>query len=175
MGAVNGEQFGLISHNTTYQHKCTENDSIAVWLAFESQPELPELTSFAKLLFKVVVNQVGCEWVFSDLKVKQTQCCNHLGLNKLAKMTEVNVNSMAWTVVTHTSSFCQIGSDIKAKHQSLGLAKSWGKLKVYTSTNTLLAVPCYSDFLDDQDHEDEAEQGQMLISNSQNWCTEMAK
>jgi chromosome condensin MukBEF MukE localization factor len=130
-----------------------------VWSAFESQPELAELASFAKLLLKVVVNQAGCERVFSDLKVKQTQRCNRLGLNKLAKMTKVSVNSIDCTAVTPSPSFCQIGSDIKAEHQSLGLAKSRGKLKVHTSTNTLLAVPRYSDLLDDQDHEDEAERG----------------
>ena len=90
-------------------------------------------------------------------------------------MTKVSVNSIDCTAVTPSPSFCQIGSDIKAEHQSLGLAKSRGKLKVHTSTNTLLAVPRYSDLLDDQDHEDEAERGRMLVSNSQSWRTEMAK
>jgi len=32
------------------------------------------------------------------------------------------------------------------------------KLKVHTSTNTLLAVPHYSDLLGEQDNEDKAEQ-----------------
>jgi len=35
-----------------------------------------ELAAFAILLLKVVVNQAGCERVFSDLKVKQTDCQN---------------------------------------------------------------------------------------------------
>ena len=95
--------------------------------------------------------------MFSDLKVKQTQCCNHLGLDKLAKMTKVRIlwlELLSW----NSPSFRQIGSDIKAEHQSLGLAKSRGKLKVHTSTNTLLAVPHYSDLLGEQDNEDKAEQ-----------------
>jgi hypothetical protein len=35
------------------------------------------------------VNQAGCERVFSDLKVKQTQRRNRLKLEKLGKMTKV--------------------------------------------------------------------------------------
>ena len=53
-----------------------EHNLIVVWSAFKSQPELTKLTGFAKLLLSIVVNQVGCGQVFSDLKVKQTQCCN---------------------------------------------------------------------------------------------------
>ena len=44
---------------------------------------------FAVILLKVVVNQASCEHVFSNLQIKQTQCCNHLGLDKLEKMTKV--------------------------------------------------------------------------------------
>ena len=84
-------QFSVIQPTNANAKK---NDPIAVLSAFESQPDLAELVSFAKLLLKIVVNQVGCEQVFLDLKVKQTQCCNRLGLDKLAKMTKVSVNSM---------------------------------------------------------------------------------
>ncbi|KAJ7787295.1 hypothetical protein B0H14DRAFT_2304085, partial [Mycena olivaceomarginata] len=47
------------------------------------------LTDFAITLLKIVVNQAGCERVFSDLKVKQTQRRNRLKLEKLGKMTKV--------------------------------------------------------------------------------------
>jgi hypothetical protein len=36
-------------------------------------------------------------------------------------------------------------------------------------------VPHYSDLLDDEDDEDESEQGQILVTSRQSWCTEMAK
>jgi hypothetical protein len=41
--------------------------------------------------------------------------------------------------------------------------------------DTLLAVPQYSDLLDDQDHEDESERGRLLVSSRQGWRMEMAK
>lgn len=63
---------------------------IIVWTAFRSIPEVAELATFAITLLKVVANQVGVEQTFSDLKVKQTQCCARLALVKLAKMTKVS-------------------------------------------------------------------------------------
>ena len=48
------------------------------------------LTNFADCILKIVVNQAGCERVFSDFKVKQTQQYNQLGLPKLKKMTKVS-------------------------------------------------------------------------------------
>jgi hypothetical protein len=35
-------------------------------------PEINKLAGFAILLLLIVVNQAGCEQVFSNLKVKQT-------------------------------------------------------------------------------------------------------
>jgi hypothetical protein len=61
-----------------------------VWRAFESFPAVRQLASFAIILLKIVVNQAGCEQTFSDLKIKQTQWRNQLGLPKLAKMTIVS-------------------------------------------------------------------------------------
>jgi hypothetical protein len=40
------------------------------------------------MLLKIIVNQAGCERVFSDLKVKQTQHRNRLKIEKLEKMTK---------------------------------------------------------------------------------------
>ena len=45
---------------------------ILVWEALRSMPGISELAGFAILLLLIVVNQAGCERVFSDLKVKQT-------------------------------------------------------------------------------------------------------
>jgi hypothetical protein len=64
-------------------------DPIAVWVALRTA-ETAELADFALTILKIVVNQAGCERVFSDLKVKQTQRRNRLKLEKLDKMTKVS-------------------------------------------------------------------------------------
>jgi len=46
---------------------------------------------------------------------------------------------------------------------------------VHKSTETLLAVPRYSDLLEDQYHEDESERGRALVSSAGGWRAEMAK
>jgi hypothetical protein len=61
---------------------------IPVWAALRT-PDIEELVQFAILLLKIVVNQAGCERVFSDLKVKQMQRRNRVKLQKLDKMTKV--------------------------------------------------------------------------------------
>ncbi|KAJ6611440.1 hypothetical protein B0H10DRAFT_1953104 [Mycena sp. CBHHK59/15] len=65
---------------------------IAVWVAFKT-PEIVELADYAVLLLKIVVNQAGCERVFSDVKVKQMQCRNRLKLVKLDKMMKIAADS----------------------------------------------------------------------------------
>ncbi|KAJ6600160.1 ribonuclease H-like domain-containing protein [Mycena sp. CBHHK59/15] len=92
-------------------------DPIAVWVVL-STPDIEELAQFAIMLLKIVVNQAGCERVFSDLKVKQTQCRNRLKLEKLDKMTKT-------------------GADIKADQRERGLIKLRDKHKVHKSTDTL--------------------------------------
>ncbi|KZP22392.1 hypothetical protein FIBSPDRAFT_690520, partial [Athelia psychrophila] len=99
-----------------------ERDPIMVWSALECHDDVAELARFAKMILKFVVNQAGCERLFSDLQVKKTQRRNRLGLPKLEKMTK-------------------IGADIKAEHQTLGAAKRRLARKVHKSTSTLLAVP----------------------------------
>ena len=69
----------------------------------------------------------------------------------------------------------QVGSDIKAEHHPLGIAKKQLTQKVHKSTATLLAVPWYLDLLDDQDGEDESKHGKILINMRQGWCMVMAK
>jgi hypothetical protein len=53
--------------------------------------------------------------------------------------------------------------------------KTWGKQQVYKLMDMLLAVPWYSNLLDDQDHEDETKQGWLLVLSKQGWHVEMAK
>ena len=65
-----------------------DHDPIQIWEAFMSA-ETQELAEFAIRLLKIVVNQAGCERLFSDLKIKQTDRRNRLGLAKLEKMTKV--------------------------------------------------------------------------------------
>ena len=52
---------------------------------FVGNPELAELANFAQLLLRIVVNQAGCEQLFSDLKNKQSDKQTHLRLEKLEK------------------------------------------------------------------------------------------
>jgi hypothetical protein len=58
-------------------------------VAFGRIAGIAELARFGVILLKIVVNQAGCERVFSNLKIKQTQYHNCLGLDKLEKMTKV--------------------------------------------------------------------------------------
>jgi hypothetical protein len=43
---------------------------------FKTHAPFSELSKFAITLLEIVVNQVECEWLFSDLKVKQAACRN---------------------------------------------------------------------------------------------------
>jgi hypothetical protein len=70
----------------------------------------------------------------------------------------------------------EIGSSIITEHKQAGLVPSHTKCKNHKSTGiNLLAVPHYSDLLDDMDAEDESEHGQALVTSEAGWRTEMAK
>jgi hypothetical protein len=71
-------------------HNPQPKDPIAVWNALQCHDETYELAQFAKMILTIMVNQAGCERVFLDLKIKQTQHHNQLGLAKLEKMTKVS-------------------------------------------------------------------------------------
>jgi hypothetical protein len=64
------------------------DEPVAVWDAFETE-EISELCEFAKMLLKIVVNQAGCERLFSDVGNTQGDRRTRLGLHKLEKMTKV--------------------------------------------------------------------------------------
>ncbi|KAJ7882909.1 ribonuclease H-like domain-containing protein [Mycena leptocephala] len=128
---------------------------IAAWVAFGT-PDITELVDFAILLLKIVVNQAGCERVFSDIKVKQTQRRNRLKLAKLDKMTK-------------------IGADIKADHLERGLTIFRDKRKVHTSTAALLTVPRYRDLLDEPDDDNATKRTSPLVLSGTGWRTVMAK
>ena len=69
----------------------------------------------------------------------------------------------------------QVGGSIKSEHQESGKSNQCVKRTNHQSTSTLLDVPTHSDLLDDQDNEDEAERGQLLVRSAKGWWTEMAK
>lgn len=69
----------------------------------------------------------------------------------------------------------QVGSSIKTEHQALSLVKTQDKRKVHKSTDTLFAVPHYSNLLDNQGDKDKSECGCLLVSSKQGWRMEMAK
>ncbi|KAJ7572767.1 ribonuclease H-like domain-containing protein [Mycena floridula] len=133
-----------------------DKDPVRVWENFKGNSKLRELATFAIRLLKVVVNQAGCEHLFSDVKIKQTDHRVRITLDKLGRMTKVH-------------------SDIKDEHQKKGLIKDCGKRKNHSSTEKLLLVPRYSDLLNDFNNEDESERGRVLVSTAQGWRTEMAK
>ena len=94
-----------------------------------------------------------------------------MGLKKLEKMTEVKL----LIHLLYTSHRYQVRADIAADHQWLGLVEKRGNRKNHRSTAALLAVPRYSDLLEDIDEEDETERGRALVTSEAGWRTEMAK
>ena len=68
-----------------------KNNLIELLKAFKTHAPFSELSEFAITLLEIVVNQAGCEQLFSDLKVKQAACCNQLSIPMLEKMTKVSV------------------------------------------------------------------------------------
>ena len=66
-----------------------KNDPIELWKAFKTHAPFSELSEFAITFLKIVVNQTGCEQLFSDLKVNQAAYFNQLSILKLEKMTKV--------------------------------------------------------------------------------------
>ena len=75
-----------------------KKDPIAVWTAFQSQPEIAELANFAQLILTVVANQAGCEQTFSDLKIKQAQ---HRNLASLYYVICEWILPLWWTFSDH--------------------------------------------------------------------------
>ena len=68
-----------------------KNNLIELLKAFKTHAPFSELSEFAITLLEIVVNQVGCEQLFSDLKVKQAAHYNQLSIPKLEKMTRVSI------------------------------------------------------------------------------------
>ena len=68
-----------------------KNNLIELLKAFKTHAPFSELSEFAITLLEIVVNQAGCEQLFSDLKVKQAAHCNRLSIPKLEKMTKVSI------------------------------------------------------------------------------------
>ena len=66
-----------------------KNNLIELLKAFKTHAPFSELSEFAITLLEIVVNQTGCEWLFSDLTLKQAVHCNQLSILKLEKMTKV--------------------------------------------------------------------------------------
>lgn len=64
------------------------NDPIAVWEAFKTE-EISELCKFAKTLLRIVVNQAGCERLFSDVGNTQGDRRTRIAVQKLEKITKV--------------------------------------------------------------------------------------
>ncbi|KAF8164281.1 hypothetical protein K438DRAFT_2067454 [Mycena galopus ATCC 62051] len=130
-------------------------DPIALWTALKASAG--ELALFAITILKVVVNQAGCERVFSDVGNIESPRRSRTALAKLEKITKVNAG-------------------IKADHLLEGFTPvNRQKRKNHKSVEKLLAVPRYRDLLEDQDAEDEDERGRALVGSTIGWRIEMAK
>ena len=68
-----------------------KNNLIELLKAFKTHAPFSELSEFAITLLEIVVNQAGCERLFSDLKVKQAACHNQLNIPKFEKMPKVSI------------------------------------------------------------------------------------
>ncbi|KAJ7258428.1 ribonuclease H-like domain-containing protein, partial [Mycena haematopus] len=124
-------------------------DPVALWTALKASAG--ELALFAITILKVVVNQAGCERVFSDVGNTESPRRSRTALAKLEKIT-------------------------KADHLLEGFAPPNRQTrKNHKSVEKLLAVPRYRDLLEDQDDEDEGERGRALVSSTIGWRIEMAK
>ncbi|KAJ6629669.1 ribonuclease H-like domain-containing protein [Mycena sp. CBHHK59/15] len=129
-------------------------DPIAVWTALDR--DNCELPRFALTILRVVVNQAGCERVFSDVKNTESPRRSRLGLEKLEKMTKINAS-------------------VKADHINEGLVASRKQRQNHKSVEKLLAVPRYHDLLEDQGDEDESERGCLLVSSRIAWRVDVAR
>jgi hypothetical protein len=145
------------------------------WGLFVGNPELVELANFAQLLLRLVVNQGGCEPLFSDLRNKQSDKWTRLRLEKLEKMAKVSFKTFRTYKLPRLCFTLQVGGSIKSEHQESGKSKQHVKQTNHRSTSTLLNVPIHSDLLDDQDNEDKAQCGRLLVRSAQGWRTEIAK
>ncbi|KAJ7122587.1 ribonuclease H-like domain-containing protein [Mycena crocata] len=129
-------------------------DPIAVWKGLAQS--IPELATFALTILLVVVNQAGCERVFSDVKNTESPRRSRTGVAKLEKITKVN-------------------GGIKAEHLAEGVAALRNKRNNHKSVDKLLAVPRYRDLLEECDEEDEQHHRPLLVSSKARWRTELAK
>ena len=87
-------------------------------------------------------------------------------------MTKVSC-TFVWESWKLTISY--VGEDIKPEQYNEGLVKHRGKHTNHKSTSILLAVPWYSDLLNDQADKDENEHGCLLVNTAEGWWTEMEK
>ncbi|KAJ6460569.1 ribonuclease H-like domain-containing protein, partial [Mycena sanguinolenta] len=132
-------------------------DPIMVWTALKGSTR--ELALFAILILKVVVNQAGCERVFSDVGNTQSPRRSRLKIEKLEKLTKA---SLLFTINADN-----IAQGVKPAHRE--------KRKNHKSVEKLLAVPRYRDLLEEHDGDDESRRGSGLVSSAIGWRVEMAK
>ncbi|KAK7042800.1 ribonuclease H-like domain-containing protein [Favolaschia claudopus] len=143
---------GWESAREEFERSCGR-DPIRVWTALERSAG--ELAPFAITILKVVVNQAGCERVFSDVGNMQSPRRSRLQLQKLDKMAK-------------------IGASIKADHIAQGIPSKRRARKNHKSVEKLLAVPRYRFLLEEQE-EDSSQQRHSLFSSRADWRIEMAQ
>ncbi|KAJ7589139.1 hypothetical protein C8J56DRAFT_1075543 [Mycena floridula] len=153
--ASSGTFSGMKENLDDFKETMAENP-LRFWKVYLQSSDVGELAWFATLLLKIVVNQAGCERVFSHLKIQQTDHRSGIKLVKLEKMTKV-------------------GADIKMEHHKDGITKRRSARQNHASVEKLLRVPRYADLLEDIDDEDETERGRLLVTSKAGWRTDMAR
>ncbi|KAF8173539.1 hypothetical protein K438DRAFT_1772075 [Mycena galopus ATCC 62051] len=126
-----------------------EKPTISRWITSPSSggPD-GELANFALTILRVVVNQAGCERLFSHVKETESPRRSRLALCKMEKIAKVSAS-------------------IKADHLAEGIpVQVREKRKNHKSVAKLLAVPRYRDLIEDQDHADDGTRGSNLISDT---------
>lgn len=76
----------LASPNLFLQGK----NPLAVWTALKSSGDAAELSKFALMVLKLVINQAACERAFSEIKNNESPHRARIGLEKLEKMSKVD-------------------------------------------------------------------------------------
>ncbi|KAF9487427.1 hypothetical protein BDN71DRAFT_1436867 [Pleurotus eryngii] len=66
------------------------DDPLLIWAHLHCHSTTSRLADFMHMLLSIVVNKASTECTFSNLKIKQTQLCNCVQLNKFEKMSKVN-------------------------------------------------------------------------------------
>ncbi|THU96573.1 hypothetical protein K435DRAFT_858444 [Dendrothele bispora CBS 962.96] len=161
--------------------------NIIVWLYqhMNLRPDNEDSLEERKFKKKQVTNAVylylSTTGSFADFESEQQNFESTMGKDPIAawnalaaspEVKELSVFAIKLFKIVANSAGCEsklhkVGSDIHMENQNAGLVKIRGKWNIHKlpDIGRLLDVPQYSNLLDDIDHEDESERGQLLVTS----------